>query len=109
MRWQLSGSDLRFAPISSQQTLEFEPSPTDPYHLFLLMTADCVAKCGSAFESVLKVLCQKNHIGFDPNKDVAARLLDRLLPHSTLDVATFKKPLLAVARMRNRLSSSHGG
>ena len=72
-------------------------------------TADCVAKCGSAFESVLKVLCQKNHIGFDPNKDVGARLLDRLLPRSTLDVATFKEPLIAVARMRNRLSSSHGG
>ena len=72
-------------------------------------TVDCVAKCGSAFESVLKVLCQKNHIECDPDKDAAARLLDKLLPHSTLDAATFKEPLIAVARMRNRLSSSHGG
>ena len=72
-------------------------------------TADCVAKCGSAFESVLKVLCQKNRIGFDPNKDTTGRLLDKLLPRSTLDAATFKEPLIAVARMRNRLSSSHGG
>jgi len=31
--------------------------------------ADCVGKCGSAFESVLKVLCQKNRIPFDPHRD----------------------------------------
>ena len=53
-------------------------------------TADCVAKCGSAFESVLKVLYQKNRIGFDPNRDATIRLLDKLLPRSTLDVATFQ-------------------
>ena len=38
-------------------------------------TEDCVAKCGSAFESVLKVLCQKNGIPFDANKDTAGPLL----------------------------------
>lgn len=70
---------------------------------------DCVGKCGSAFESVLKVLRQKNGIVFDPNADTAGPLLDKVLKKSALDTATFKEPLMAVARMRNRLSSSHGG
>src|SRR2546427_10987161 len=33
--------------------------------------ADYLAKCGSAFESVLKVLCSKNRIAYDANKDTA--------------------------------------
>jgi hypothetical protein len=70
---------------------------------------DCLGKCGSALESVLKVLCTRNQIVFDPQKDTAPSLLDKALPRSTLDTGTFKEPLMAVARMRNRLSSSHGG
>ena len=70
---------------------------------------DCLAKCGSAFESVLKVLCAKNAIPFDPNKDTAGPLITKVLAESTLDVSTFQEPLTLVARMRNRLSSSHGG
>jgi hypothetical protein len=70
---------------------------------------DCLGKCGSAFESVLKVLCKKNGIPHDPDKATASPLLDKVLGRSTLDTGTFKEPLLLVARMRNRLSSSHGG
>jgi hypothetical protein len=70
---------------------------------------DCLGKCGSALESVLKVICSKNKIMFDPNKDNADRLLNHVLPRSTLDPGTFKEPMLAISRMRNRLSSSHGG
>jgi hypothetical protein len=55
------------------------------------------------------VLCTRNQIVFDPQKDTAPSLLDKALPRSTLDTGTFKEPLMAVARMRNRLSSSHGG
>ena len=32
-----------------------------------------------------------------------------MLTKSTLDAGTFQEPLTLVARMRNRLSSSHGG
>lgn len=70
---------------------------------------DCVAKCGSAFESVLKVLCEKNGIPHDANQDTAGPLLEKVMAKSVLDTGTFKEPLIAVARMRNRLSSSHGG
>jgi hypothetical protein len=38
---------------------------------------DCLGKCGSAFESVLKVLCQKNHIPHDPDKDAAGPLITK--------------------------------
>ena len=60
---------------------------------------DCLGKCGSALESVLKVLCTRNQIVFDPQKDTAPSLLDKALPRSTLDIGTFKEPLMAVARM----------
>jgi hypothetical protein len=70
---------------------------------------DCLGKCGSAFESVLKVLCHRKGIPCDPQRDTAGPLVDKVLARSTLDVATFKEPLIAIARMRNRLSSSHGG
>lgn len=70
---------------------------------------DCLVKCGSAFESALKVLCRKNRLPFDEIKDTAGPLLDKVLPHSSLDTGTFKEPLIAIARMRNRLSAAHGG
>jgi hypothetical protein len=69
--------------------------------------ADCLVKCGSAFESVLKVLCTQNGWKFDP-KDTAARLLGTVLPHTKLD-GFFKEPLTLIATMRNRLSAAHGG
>ena len=71
--------------------------------------ADCLGKCGSAFESVLKVLCKKNGITPQPGKDTAGNLIPHVLAKSTLDAGTFQEPLMLVARMRNRLSSSHGG
>jgi hypothetical protein len=70
---------------------------------------DCLVKAGSAFESVLKVVCQKNGIAFDPDKDTAGPLLGKVLSNSTLDAGTFKEPLIAISRMRNRLSAAHGG
>jgi hypothetical protein len=70
---------------------------------------DCLGKCGSAFESVLKVLCRRNGITVQPGKDTAGHLIPPVLAKSTLDAGTFQEPLTLVARMRNRLSSSHGG
>jgi len=71
--------------------------------------ADCLGKCGSAFESVLKVLCQKNNITIRSGQGTAGHLIPPVLAKSTLDAGTFQEPLTLVARMRNRLSSSHGG
>lgn len=67
---------------------------------------DCLTKCGSAFESVMKVLCSKKSIPFKET-DTAATLLKALLNNGQLD-AYWEQPLILIATLRNRLSSSHG-
>jgi len=68
---------------------------------------DCLAKCGSTFESVLKVLCKQNGWAFKPT-DAAKPLLKTVLSHTKLD-AFFEQPLILIATLRNRLSTAHGG
>lgn len=67
---------------------------------------DCLTKCGSSFESVMKVLCAKNSISFN-EKDTASALLKALLGSGQLD-QYWEQPLMLIATLRNRLSSSHG-
>ena len=68
---------------------------------------DCLAKCGSAFESVLKILCQRRGWNYGED-DNAGKLIDVVFSKSTLE-PFFKQTLMLIATMRNRLSSSHGG
>ena len=68
---------------------------------------DCLAKCGSAFESVLKVLCKRK--GWKHGEhDTTSNLLDVIFANATLE-PFFKQTFMLIATMRNRLSSSHGG
>ncbi|PTQ87813.1 abortive infection family protein [Nitrosomonas ureae] len=67
---------------------------------------DCLTKCGSAFESTMKVLCKKNSISYKET-DTATSLLKSLLQNSQLD-SYWEQPLILIATLRNRLSSSHG-
>jgi hypothetical protein len=67
---------------------------------------DCLTKCGSAFESTMKVFCSKNSIGYKET-DTASTLLKALLQNSQLDTY-WEQPLILIATLRNRLSSSHG-
>lgn len=67
---------------------------------------DCLTKCGSSFESVMKVLCTKNSITYN-EKDTASALLKSLLGNGRLD-QYWEQPLILIATLRNRLSSSHG-
>lgn len=68
--------------------------------------SDCLTKCGSSFESVMKVLCEKNSIPFK-DTDTASILLKYLISNSKLD-GYWEQPLILIATLRNRLSSSHG-
>ena len=68
---------------------------------------DSLAMCGSAFESVLKVLCKRKRWKYN-EQDTASQLLDVIFSKSTLE-PFFKQPLMLIATMRNKLSSSHGG
>ena len=68
---------------------------------------DSLAMCGSAFESVLKVVCKRKRWSYNEH-DTASQLLEVLFSNSTLK-SFFKQPLMLIATMRNKLSSSHGG
>ncbi|WP_162899894.1 abortive infection family protein [Halomonas sp. JS92-SW72] len=67
---------------------------------------DCLTKCGSSFESVMKVLCGKNAVPYN-EKDTASALLKALLRNGQLE-QYWEQPLILIATLRNRLSSSHG-
>lgn len=67
---------------------------------------DCLTKCCSALESTMKLICARKKWPYQET-DTAGTLLRIILEKSTLD-SFFEQPLLNIARMRNRLSSSHG-
>ena len=67
---------------------------------------DCLTKCGSCFESVMKIICDKKGWAFDP-KDTAAKLMNTIISAQGMD-SFFEQPLKLIATMRNRLSGSHG-
>src|SRR4030095_11196701 len=59
---------------------------------------DCLGKCGSAFESVLKVLAANNPMPPQSGRDTAGHLIPPVLAKSTLDAATFQEPIMRAAR-----------
>jgi Domain of unknown function (DUF7014) len=67
---------------------------------------DCLVKCGSSFESVLKSICHKRGWSYKQT-DTAAPLLKIVLDQGGLD-SFFEQPLLLVGTIRNRLSKAHG-
>jgi chaperonin GroEL (HSP60 family) len=67
---------------------------------------DCLTKCGSAFESVLKIICGRKGWAFGQT-DTARTLINIVLRNTSLE-PYFESPLLIIAKLRNRLSSSHG-
>lgn len=67
---------------------------------------DCLTKCGSAFESTMKIICEKHAIPFKQT-DTASTLLKAIISKSKLDTF-WEPPLMLIATLRNRLSSSHG-
>ena len=68
---------------------------------------DCLTKCCSSFESVMKIICDEKKWNYSQN-DTAAKLIPNVVSNSGLD-KFFEQPLLLIATMRNRLSTAHGG
>ena len=68
--------------------------------------ADCVAKCGSSFESVMKVICESRGWSYQQT-DSAQKLLNAIFEETGME-SFFKDPVMLVATIRNRLSSAHG-
>lgn len=67
---------------------------------------DCLTKCGSAFESVLKVICARKKWPHNAT-DTASPLLKTVIANAGIE-SFFEQPLVLVATIRNRLSKSHG-
>lgn len=67
---------------------------------------DSLTKSASAFESVMKVIC--NEKGWSYNEtDTASKLLSILIANIPLD-SFFESPLILISTIRNKLSKSHG-
>lgn len=67
---------------------------------------DCLTKCGSAFESVMKILCEKKKWKYDP-KETVGGLVKIML--DKMSIENYFEPLfMIVATLRNKLSKSHG-
>ena len=67
---------------------------------------DCVVKCGSSLESVMKIICDRRGWPYQQT-DTAGRLLKQILPQAGLD-SYFEQPIMLIATIRNRLSTAHG-
>ncbi|MCC2606574.1 DUF7014 domain-containing protein [Planctobacterium marinum] len=95
----LLSSDIRFQQANDEFLNALEDFRNSDYR-------DCLTKCCSAFESTMKVLCSINSIAFKQT-DSASPLLKSLIEKSDLD-SFWEQPLILIATIRNRLSSSHG-
>jgi hypothetical protein len=69
-------------------------------------TGDCLVKCGSSFESVLKVICDRKRWAYTQN-DTASTLVKTIITNTSLE-NYFEPMLIIVATLRNRLSTAHG-
>lgn len=69
--------------------------------------ADCVAKCCSALESAMKVVCEEKKWTYNET-DAAAKLVRTILKSGNLP-PFFEQGLLSVPTLRNKVSSAHGG
>ncbi|HEX9665608.1 MAG TPA: hypothetical protein VGA95_03525 [Thermodesulfobacteriota bacterium] len=67
---------------------------------------DCLTKCGSAFESVLKILCDRKGWLYKQTDNVST-LVKIFLDNTQLE-SYFEQLLMIVPTLRNRLSKSHG-
>jgi len=68
---------------------------------------DCLTKCGSAFESTMKIICDRKSWQYPPNA-TASSLLQVIFQHSQLEQNYFEQPLMNIATLRNKLSKAHG-
>jgi hypothetical protein len=67
---------------------------------------DCLIKCGSCFESVLKVICTRKKWPYKPT-DTVSPLLKIVIDGSGIE-QFFEQPLILVSTLRNKLSKAHG-
>ena len=68
---------------------------------------ECLTRCGSCFESVLKILCMRRGWNAEGGRTIGP-LLGEVVKKSGIP-GFLEQPLMSIAAIRNRLSSAHGG
>lgn len=92
-------SDVRFANANKEYLEALDDYRKDDF-------GGCLTMCGTALESVLKIICvQKNWI-FDTGA-TAEQLIQNVVTRSNL-AAYFKTTLMSVPTLRNKLGKEHG-
>lgn len=92
-------SDKRFQTANEEFLAAFQDYKNSDFE-------DCLSKCCSAMESVLKIICDNKKWPYALN-ETAQPLVQRCVTNSGLP-SFFEQPIMLIATMRNRLSSSHG-
>lgn len=92
-------SDTRFAAANQELLAALQDYRHGDY-------GDCLTKCGSAFESALKVICDIRNWPYQ-GTDTVAPLLKTVIARAGLD-SFLEQPLMVIATLRNRLSTAHG-
>lgn len=67
---------------------------------------NCLVKCGSALESVLKIICHHKKWNYQ-QEDTAGTLIKTVIKNLSLE-PFFEQHLIIVANLRNKLSKAHG-
>jgi len=67
---------------------------------------DCLTMCGSSFESVMKIICDKKGWPYSPG-DTADPLIETIAAKAGL-AGHFKEHLKSIATLRNKYSTAHG-
>jgi hypothetical protein len=67
---------------------------------------DSLTKCCSAFESVMKIICEKKKWNYSQS-DTAGPLIKAIISNVKLE-QHFEQPLVFIATLRNKYSKSHG-
>jgi hypothetical protein len=93
-------NDPRFATANTELLKAFEEIRKHDY-------ADAITSCGSAFESVLRTICQHKKWPFDPKKDTCAKLVE-ICRANGLFYPLYTEMLVGVGRIRNELGDAHG-
>lgn len=93
-------ADDRFASASDELLNAFEECRQRKF-------ADAITDAGSAFESVLKIICTEKGWHFDKDKDACAKLLG-ICNENGLFHSFYKQILEGTASVRNKVGDAHG-
>jgi hypothetical protein len=92
--------DARFASANNELLDAFDEVRKGDY-------ADAITSCGSAFESVLKTICNAKKWKYDPNKDTCAKLVE-ICRDNNLFPPFYTEAFKAVGTIRNKIGDAHG-